>query len=138
MMPEVSVEINGRKFRMACEDGQKEHLLHLAGRFNAQVEEFKGSFGEIGDNRLTVMAGIAVLDELVEAERRIEELKQQMREMELDSQGIGDQARMLEEKFAKKLAETARKIEAVSTAIDETAQGTSQGAGQGNDTKELF
>ncbi len=122
-MPEVNVEINGRRFRMACEDGQQEHLLALAARFDKQVEQFKGSFGEIGDNRLTVMAGIAVLDELVEAERRIKELKEQMKEMELDSQDIGDQARVLEAEFAKKLAETARKIEAVSTAIDETAQG---------------
>jgi len=128
-MPEVSVEINGRKFRMACEDGQQEHLLALAARFDKQVEEFKGSFGEIGDNRLTVMAGIAVLDELVEAERRIKELKEQVAQMELNSQDSGDQARALEAKFAKKLAETARKIEAVSTAIDETAQG--------NDVQEL-
>jgi len=122
-MPEVSVEINGRKFRMACEDGQQEHLLALALRFNAQVEEFKGAFGEIGDNRLTVMAGIAVLDELVEAEHRIEEIKGQMEQMEADSQKVMAQARALETKFAKKLAETARKIEAVSTVIDETAQG---------------
>lgn len=122
-MPEVSVEINGRKFRMACEDGQEEHLRALGARFNAQVEQFKGSFGEIGDNRLTVMAGIAVLDELVEAERRINQLKEQVREMELNSHDIDDQARALEKKFANKLAETARKIEAVSSAIDQTAQG---------------
>lgn len=122
-MPEVSVEINGRKFRMACEDGQQEHLLALALRFNAQVEQFKGAFGEIGDNRLTVMAGIAVLDELVEVEHRVEELKAQMAQMEADSEEVVAQARALETKFVKKLAATARKIEAVSTVIDETAQG---------------
>jgi len=122
-MPEVSVEINGRRFRMACEDGQEEHLMSLAARFNVQVEQFKGAFGEIGDNRLTVMAGIAVTDELVEAERRIADLKGQMSQMEADSEALGDQARALELKFAKKLAETARKIEAVTTVIDETAKG---------------
>ncbi len=122
-MPEVSVEINGRKFRMACEDGQEEHLVALAARFNLQVEQFKGDFGEIGDNRLTVMAGIALMDELVEAERRIEELKGQMSQMEANTEALGDEARALELKFAKKLAETARKIEAVSTVIDETAKG---------------
>ena len=70
-MPEVNVEINGRKYRMACEEGQQAHLIGLADRFNAQVEGLKGAVGEIGDNRLTVMAGIAVLDELSEAERKI-------------------------------------------------------------------
>ena len=74
-MPEVNVEINGRKYRMACEEGQEPHLLGLAERFNRHIDAFKGDFGEIGDNRLTVMAGIAVLDELVDAERRIALLK---------------------------------------------------------------
>ena len=37
-MPEVDVEIGGRKYRMACEEGQQEHLLSLARRFNEQVE----------------------------------------------------------------------------------------------------
>ena len=65
-MPEVNVEIDGKRYRMACEDGQQQHLLDLADRFNRQVQALKGAFGEIGDNRLVVMAGIAVLDELAE------------------------------------------------------------------------
>ena len=75
-MPEVNVEIDGKKYRMACEEGQERHLFELADRFNRTVMTLKGSFGEIGDNRLVVMAGIAVLDELAEAENRIESLKQ--------------------------------------------------------------
>ena len=71
-MPEVNVEIDGKKYRMACEDGQEAHLMELAERFNRTVLGLKGSFGEIGDNRLVVMAGIAVLDELAAAEDRIE------------------------------------------------------------------
>ena len=74
-MPEVNVEIDGRKYRMACEEGQEAHLLGLAERFNRSIDGLKGAFGEIGDNRLTVMAGIAVLDELAEAERRIAPLQ---------------------------------------------------------------
>ena len=31
-MPEVNVEINGRKYRLACEEGQEAHLLGLADR----------------------------------------------------------------------------------------------------------
>ena len=58
-MPEVNVEIDGKKYRMACEEGQEAHLMELAERFNRTVIGLKGSFGEIGDNRLVVMAGIA-------------------------------------------------------------------------------
>lgn len=122
-MPEVNVEINGRKFRMACEEGQEEHLLGLAQRFNTTVEGFKGSFGEIGDNRLTVMAGIAVLDELVEAERQLAKARQDMEKLQEASDAIIAQSRAREDQFAKRMSETARKIEAVATVIDETAQG---------------
>ncbi len=122
-MAEVSVEINGRKFRMACEDDQEQHLSDLAARFNVQVEQFKGSFGEIGDNRLTVMAGIAVLDELVAAEHKIEQLRDEVSQVNADREAIIEQSQALEARFAKNLAETARKIEAVAVVIDETALG---------------
>ena len=119
-MPEVNVEINGRKYRMACEEGQEAHLLGLADRFNKHIDAFKGTFGEIGDNRLTVMAGIAVLDELADAERRIELLKQDVARLTEAGEGVSREAEALERSFAKRLNEAARKIEAVATAIDET------------------
>lgn len=119
-MPEVNVEINGRKYRMACEEGQELHLQGLADRFNKHIDAFKGTFGEIGDNRLTVMAGIAVLDELLDAERRIELLKQDVARLTEAGEEVSREAEALERSFAKRLNEAARKIEAVATAIDET------------------
>ena len=123
-MPEVNVEINGRKYRMACEEGQEPHLQALAERFNKHVDVFKGDFGEIGDNRLTVMAGIAVLDELVEAERRIAVLQQDVANLTHAGEELTHEAEELERKFAKRLNEAARKVEAIATAIDETGAAT--------------
>jgi cell division protein ZapA len=119
-MPEVNVEIDGKKFRMACEEGQEQHLLTLAERFNRTVLSLKGSFGEIGDNRLVVMAGIAVLDELAEAEDRIASLKQDIADLTSAGQEISVEAEELEQKFARRLNDAARKVEAIAQAIDET------------------
>lgn len=119
-MPEVNVEINGRKYRMACEEGQEAHLLGLADRFNGHIEAFKGTFGEIGDNRLTVMAGIAVLDELAEAERRIALLQGEVARLTGASETLAREAEELEQRVARRLNEAARKIEAIATVIDET------------------
>jgi cell division protein ZapA len=119
-MPEVTVEIAGKKYRMSCEEGQEEHLQGLAAQFNERVESFKGNFGEIGDARLTVMAGIAVLDELAEAERRIEGLKQDIAELTTAGRELTLEAEELEQKFARRLAEAARKVESIAQAIDET------------------
>src|SRR5262249_62070435 len=59
-MPQVSVTINGRQFRMACEDGEEEHLTHLAQELDARIVQLRARFGEIGDTRLTVMAALAL------------------------------------------------------------------------------
>ena len=120
-MPEVNVEINGRKYRMACEEGQQKHLIGLAERFNTHVEELKGAVGEIGDNRLTVMAGIAVVDELAEAERRIKALETEVLVLTRAGQEVAAEIEALEIQFAGKLSDAARALEGVSTALDEAA-----------------
>ncbi|UYN98135.1 MAG: cell division protein ZapA [Devosia sp.] len=120
-MPEVNVEINGRKYRMACEEGQQGHLIGLAERFNAQVEGLKGAVGEIGDNRLTVMAGIAVLDDLAEAERRIKALEAQVTDLTQAGQDIAQELEATEGRFARKLTEAAKALEGVADSLDQAA-----------------
>jgi cell division protein ZapA len=120
-LPEVNVEINGRKYRMACEEGQQQHLLGLAERFNNQVEALKGAVGEIGDNRLTVMAGIAVVDELAEAEKRIKALESEVLVLTRAGQEVAAEIEALEQKFAAKLTDAARAIENFAGVLDEAA-----------------
>ena len=117
-MPEVSVEINGRKYRMACEDGQEEHLMGLARRFNEQVDAFKGDFGEIGDNRLTVMAGIAIIDTLAETERKLARVQDELNEAVRAGQSLSRDGAALEEKFAHQLSDVARQVELAASAIE--------------------
>jgi cell division protein ZapA len=122
-MPEVNVEINGRKYRMACEEGQEPHLNMLADTFNRKIDTMKENFGEIGDSRLTVMAGIAALDELYERQGEIERLKQHVAELSRAGAAMASETEELEKKFTRQLAEAARKIESIATAIDETGAG---------------
>jgi len=126
-MPEVNVEINGKKYRIACEPGQEDHLLALANDFNTRVESMKTVFGEIGDIRLTVMAGIALLDEFADAERRIASLKQDIASLAQAGSELSTESEDIERRFAKRLNEVARKVEAIATAIDETGAASSAG-----------
>lgn len=117
-MSEVSVEINGRKYRMACEDGQEDHLRNLADRFNRHVGSFKGDFGEIGDNRLTVMAGIAVMDVLAETERQLEEARSELAELTQAGEALAAENEALESRFTEKMSEAAHKIEQAAGALE--------------------
>jgi cell division protein ZapA len=74
-MAQVTVMIDGKAYRMACEEGQESHLEDLASRFDQYVGHLKSQFGEIGDLRLTVMAGIMIVDELSEVNRRLKGLE---------------------------------------------------------------
>lgn len=74
-MAHVTVNINGKAYRMACDEGQEAHLVSLSDRFDGYVSRLKESFGEIGDQRLTVMAGIMVVDEMQELEKRIRNME---------------------------------------------------------------
>jgi cell division protein ZapA len=70
-MSQVTVSIAGRTYRIACADGEEQHLEGLAAFYDAKIEEMRGAFGEIGDMRLMVMAAITIADELGEAKRRL-------------------------------------------------------------------
>jgi cell division protein ZapA len=77
-MSQVSVTINGRQFRMACEDGQEGHLMNLARDLDSRIEGLRAKFGEIGDTRLTVMAALTIADSLAETAQRIKRLEDEL------------------------------------------------------------
>ena len=77
-MAQVVVTIAGRTYRMSCEDGQEGHIEALAAHVDSKMAGLRTSFGEIGEQRLVVMAAITIADELAEANGRIASLEQQI------------------------------------------------------------
>ncbi len=77
-MAQVNATIAGRNFRLACEDGQENHLQLLAKDMDERIARLREKFGEIGDTRLTVMAALMVEDELSEALRRVRRLEEEI------------------------------------------------------------
>jgi len=71
-MGKVSLEINGRKYAMGCEDGEEERLLRLGQKLDDRVTQMANQFGQIGDLRLLVMAGITMMDEVEDTMENME------------------------------------------------------------------
>lgn len=63
-MGKVSLNINGRAYGLGCEAGEEERLTRLGQRLDDRVAKMADQFGQIGDLRLLVMAGITLLDEI--------------------------------------------------------------------------
>jgi cell division protein ZapA len=70
-MGEVNVNINGRTFRLGCEDGEEKHLALLAGHISMHIENLKKQLGNVGDDQLYLMAGLMVCDELWDARDKL-------------------------------------------------------------------
>lgn len=71
-MAQLSVNIGGRPYRLACNPGEEPHLEALAAVVDGKIAEMRGAFGEIGDQRLVVMAALTIADEVSELKRAAE------------------------------------------------------------------
>jgi cell division protein ZapA len=112
-MAQVNVTINGHQYRMACLDGQEEHLMQLAQGLNQRIEGLRTQFGEVGDMRLTIMAAITVADELSEATSKIRRLEQEITAGEDARVVVAERAQVTEAAVAAAFASAAERIEMV-------------------------
>ena len=69
-MPQVTVHIGGRNYRMGCGPGEEAHLEGLAKVVDAKIEDMRAAFRDLDDQRIVVMAAVALADDLGEARKR--------------------------------------------------------------------
>lgn len=116
-MAQVNVSISGKLYRMACDDGQEEHLNQLAARLDETIEQLRKHFGEIGDQRLTVMAAITMADQNSEAERRLSTLESKVAHMEEARAAVVEQQQAQEMAFARSIEAFAERVEALASRV---------------------
>jgi len=122
-MNHINVTINGRQYRMACEEGQETRLLRLAESLESRVENLRGKFGEIGDARLTVMAALTVADELLDANHRIRALEEELAALRDVRVVAADRARATQSAVAAALNSAADRIEKTTQVLNRTIGG---------------
>jgi len=113
-LPTVSVTINGKNYRMACDEGQELHLETLAKEFNTYIDGLKGTFGDIGDQRLTVMAGVMMTDEVLELKEKVTNLEEELSSLKETSMLKSRDVQSGDKELAKSILEAAEKIEKLS------------------------
>jgi cell division protein ZapA len=119
-MSHINVTINGRQYRMACEEGQEVRLLKLAENLESRIQSLRGKFGEIGDARLTVMAALTACDELVDAGNRIRTLEAEVNELRDYRNAAAERARMTQTAVVNALNAAAERIEKSTQVLNRT------------------
>jgi len=110
-MGQVAVEINGRKYQIACDDGQEAHLARLGTYIDNRVDELVAAVGQIGDARLLVMVSLLVADELSDA----------YSELDVARSADDGAAAMLnaEDKLSAKMEGLALRIESIAETVEQ-------------------
>ena len=119
-MPQVSVTINGRQFRMACEDGEEARVTHLAEDLDGRIVQLRARFGEIGDMRLTVMAALALADELSEVKEKLERLEPELAKLQEASVVSADRAQATQAAVIAALNAAAERIESLTRRLNQS------------------
>lgn len=103
-MPEVDVVINGRGYRIACEAGQEARLGELARQVDDRIRGLVSTLGNVGDDRLLVMASLLIADDLADASAALS--------------AEGAQAEARDAAVAEEIEAFARRVEGVADALE--------------------
>jgi cell division protein ZapA len=119
-MPTVNATIAGRQFRLACEDGQEDHLLALSKDMDERIAQLRAKFGEIGDTRLTVMAALTIADELNEAGQRMQGLEQELTALQDARSAFADRSKMTHAAIVAAFNSAAERIENLTRRLNQS------------------
>jgi cell division protein ZapA len=119
-MPQVSVTINGRQFRLACEDGEEPHLLRLAEDIDQRISRLRERFGEIGDTRLTVMAALTLADELRDTKERLARMEPELAKLQEANVASAERAVTTQTAITAALNAAAERIESITRRLNQT------------------
>jgi cell division protein ZapA len=110
-MGQVSVTLNGRTYRLECGESEEAHLIELAEYLGTHVDVVKRKFGQVGDDRLILMASLQVMDELWELRRQMQEIKTAMAEARRDRSVADESAKSRQSDLAARVSAVADRLE---------------------------
>lgn len=122
-MGQVSVTLNGRTYRLECNNGEEAHLIALSEHLASHVESLKRKFGQIGDDRLILMAALMVADEFWDMRRAANELKAELADLLKGANPDEAASRGAERELAAAISAAAERLESLRERIDSGKNG---------------
>ena len=77
-MGHVAITLNRRTYRLRCGNGEEPHVIALAEAVRQRVQTLIAEFGQVGDDRLLLIAALLIADDLAQARARLAQLEQQL------------------------------------------------------------
>ena len=74
-MANVNIKFNNKDYLLSCDDGQEENLKELANHLDSKYNELKKNLGNIGENKLLLIASIQMVDEYFDLLNKVKSTK---------------------------------------------------------------
>ena len=127
-MPEVEIEIGGRRFEVACQPGEEDYLISAATALDKEASSVGDQLGRLSESRMLLMAGLMLADQAGNLKEKLAksdaDLTAAISEIsrlnaELSSSSIpGNENAALSAEFEKTLTDIAEKAERLADKID--------------------
>ena len=127
-MPEVEIEIGGRRFEVACQPGEEDYLISAATALDKEASSIGDQLGRLSEARMLLMAGLMLADQAGNLKEKLAksdaDLSAAISEVsrlhaELSSSSIpGHENAALSAEFEKTLTDIAEKAERLADKID--------------------
>lgn len=82
MMPELAIEIGGRTFKVACQDGQEAFLKSAAQMVDSEAQALAGQVGRLPESQMLLMAGLMLADRVAGSDERLRLAEEKLRARE--------------------------------------------------------
>jgi cell division protein ZapA len=74
-MANVNIKFNNKDYLLSCDDGQEKNLKELAHHLDSKYNELKQNLGNIGENKLLLIAAIQMVDDYFDLFKKVKNAK---------------------------------------------------------------
>lgn len=129
-MPDIQIEIGGRTFTVACQEGEEGYLQLAARMLDTEASVILGQIGRMPTDRMLLMAGLMLADKTAGLEEDLSRVQSDLdthnrdlkaaqdRVAELEAHKGPDQVTVIPSSVTDGLAELAARAEALADALD--------------------
>ena len=131
-MPEVEIEIGGRSYTVACQDGEETYLRAAAKMLDTEATVVLGQIGRMPSDRMLLMAGLMLADKTASMEDRVNEVQGALAERDSQLEQLRStpapepervEVPVVPQSVTEAMAELAARAEAIAAQIEDKAQG---------------
>lgn len=89
-MPDVTIEIGGREFSVACQAGEEPFLHSAARMLDAEAQTLLAQIGRVPEARMLLMAGLMLADRTTALEESLARAEEQIRAAQAELAALRD------------------------------------------------